>query len=132
MLEELVEEQRSAQTKLDYSEAGSAKKEKIPTASGFYWILEDIGISHARVICWVAVPTTPSLKELLKDQIKVLSPHNSVRRDAKGPDWNKDIVFPEWVPWDSRRFVAWSGPLKPDDELTVSLTGEVKHWLSIR
>lgn len=107
-------------------------KSGTPTESGFYWILEDIGITYSRVVCWVIVPTTPSLQQATGGKIVVISPQTMTRRDAPGPFWNKDLVAPEQIPWDPHKFVAWSGPLKPHDYLIDSTTGETKHWLEVR
>lgn len=96
----------------------------LPTQSGFYWIVEDIGMTYVRLVCWVHVPNE-------KDKpIEVLSPFNTIPRDAKSPAWNPNVLLPAWKPWDNK-FVAWHGPLPVPDQFQPVKTDGKQAWKDI-
>ena len=78
---------------------------KNPPTSGFYWIIEDIGISVIRNICLVKV--SPQGVELLSTGFE-------------GP-----------IKWDENRHLGWNGPLTRPECFINSSNGEELNWSSL-
>lgn len=91
----------------------------LPTKSGYYWILQNIGLTVVRTVASVYV----------KDgKVLVRSSWDPVHRDVISPDWNKDIIIQPYKEW-NQEYLAWLGPIDPPEEFLNCKTGEKENWL---
>ena len=98
----------------------------LPTQTGYYWVLQDIGISEVRCVCWVTIFSDS--KGVLPEGVYVLSPWSVYTEPLA---YNPELHHKQFVPWDSSTHRAWDGPLTPPDLLTNVRTGKKENWLGV-
>jgi hypothetical protein len=96
----------------------------LPIQNGYYWVLEDIGISCVRCVCWVAV-FPEGTKFFPEAGVYLISPWSVYNEPlADSPEFHHK----QWIKWNPSVHLAWKGPL-PEPEILVNVkAGEYQSW----
>ena len=97
----------------------------LPTQNGYYWVLQDIGVSEVRCVCWVAIFPNGS-RYFPEGGVYLVSPWSVYTEPLA---WNPELHNKQFVPWDPAIHRAWEGPIDPPNTLTSVRTGERVNWL---
>ena len=57
-----------------------------------------------------------------------MSQWDAIPRASDSPDWNKNILFPKFKPW-NLEYESWEGPLEAPEYFVDIKTGEKVNWL---
>lgn len=93
----------------------------LPTKAGYYWVLEDLGITNVYCVCWVN-PILPDSKiSQLLPGVYLLSPWSTYSEPLPhAPEFHHK----QWVKWDPARHLAWEGPLERPPTMINVRTGQ--------
>ncbi len=96
----------------------------LPTKDGWYWVLEDIGISQVKCVCWVTLFPVGN-KYFPQGGVYVLSPWSVYSEPLC---YNKELHHKQLIPWDSKTHLAWEGPLVFPKKMISVKTGNIMDF----